>query len=361
MMKPIACKALPSSYRILLAQKGFSLVELLVALFISLLLSMAVYQVFDIAQRTNRLQAAITQLQDSGRFALQTMAQDLRQTAFNGGCRNTAFHLEENSGLNGEFSPLMGWDSPSVTGFEDELASPVAMGNVVAFRGVAWTELSMSEEGVIVESANASQLNLSEPLDIRFQDNVLLVQAGNRCDVFLNTSSQADRFSKSRKASDLIRNKPPGGSDWGITAGSEVVSVSLLDNAVYYLGSDPVSNTPSLMYLDINQAAPTNQVVANHVAAMRLAYLEDGETSYQSAGDINDWQDVSALRISLLMQSEQNVRSAQEAEALAGEFGIGNFRGLTGTALENFTEIFSDNPQRLYQVFTTTIQLRNRL
>ena len=115
------------------------------------------------------------------------------------------------------------------------------------------------------------------------------------------------------------------------------------------------------MSLDINQAAPTHQVVANHVVAMRLAYLEDDETSYQPASDINDWQDVSALRISLLMQSEQDVRSARDAETLAGEFGIGNFRGLTGTAAENFTRIFSDNPQRLYQVFTTTVQLRNRL
>ena len=361
MMKLKACKASPSSDRVLLPQQGFSLVELLVALFISLLLSMAVYQVFDIAQQTNRLQAAITQLQDAGRFALHTMAQNLRQVGYNGGCRNTTFHLDENSGLNGEFSPLMGWDSPSATDFESELSSPVAMGNVVAFRGVELTELPMDKEGVVIDSVNASQLKLSQSLDTRFQDNVLLVQAGNRCDVFLNTSSQADRFSKSRSASDLTRNKPPGGSDWGITAGSEVVSVSLLDNAAYYLGLDPVSNTPSLMSLDINQAAPTHQVVANHVVAMRLAYLEDDETSYQPASDINDWQDVSALRISLLMQSEQDVRSARDAETLAGEFGIGNFRGLTGTAAENFTRIFSDNPQRLYQVFTTTVQLRNRL
>lgn len=342
------------------SQQGLSLIELLVALVISVILSLAVYQVFDIAQRTSRLQAAITQLQDSGRFALQTMAQDLRQADFNAGCRNTTYHLEENKELNGENAALLGWTSPSGTGFETELASPLAMGNVVAFRSTEFTEYPKDEDSITVDSVSASQLKLSGSVSSRFQDNLLLVQGDNSCDVFLNTSSRTDRFSKNRGSGALTRNKPPGSSSWGIRDGSEIFSISLLDNAVYYLGLDPVRNTPSLMYLDINQSAPSNQVVANHIAAMRLTYLEENEASYQPAEGIDEWQDVLALRISLLMQSEEDVRSAREVETLASEFGIGNFRGLSDSEAEDFNQIFSDNPQRLYQVFTTTVKLRNR-
>ncbi|NOG31080.1 prepilin-type N-terminal cleavage/methylation domain-containing protein [Halomonas sp. TBZ9] len=343
------------------SQQGLSLIELLVALVISVILSLVVYQVFDIAQRTSRLQAAIAQLQDSGRFALQTMAQDLRQTDFNGSCDtlSTKFHLESESGLKTGLASLMGWESADDSGFANTLANPVADSPLVTFSGVASTYTPTSPGGVSIESANsASQLKLSSSVSKQFQNRILLLEAGESCEVFFNNASQPDRLAKTRKNNAFTRNQSPGSSPWGVQAGNELVAISALDKGVYYLGFDPVNNLPSIMYLDISRESPSNQVVANHVAAMRILYLESGQ--YRPAASVTDWVSVTALRISLLMQSEESVRSAREAETLASEFGIGNFRGLSGAAAEDFTQIFSDNPQRLYQVFTTTVKLRNR-
>src|SRR3990167_11453898 len=66
---------------------GFSLVELMVALVISLLIGIAVLQVFLSSKNTYRLQETMGQLQENGRFAVNYLANDLRMSGFMG-CGN---------------------------------------------------------------------------------------------------------------------------------------------------------------------------------------------------------------------------------------------------------------------------------
>ncbi|MGC4010354.1 MAG: prepilin-type N-terminal cleavage/methylation domain-containing protein [Pseudomonas sp.] len=65
-------------------QRGLSLIELLVAMALGLLLLAGVIQVVLSSKRSYQSGVALAELQESGRFALEVVAQDLRNAGFTG-------------------------------------------------------------------------------------------------------------------------------------------------------------------------------------------------------------------------------------------------------------------------------------
>lgn len=63
-------------------QRGLSLVELLVALVISLFLIAGVIQLFIGSKQTYRFHDALSRVQENGRFALEAMARDIRMAGY---------------------------------------------------------------------------------------------------------------------------------------------------------------------------------------------------------------------------------------------------------------------------------------
>jgi len=59
--------------------RGFSLLEIMIALALGLLLSVGIISLFGNTSRTNKLQDGLARLQENGRFAITRMEQDLRQ------------------------------------------------------------------------------------------------------------------------------------------------------------------------------------------------------------------------------------------------------------------------------------------
>ena len=74
-----------SSFSSLRHQQGLTLVEILVALVISLFLTAGVIQLFIGTKQTYRFHDALSRLQENGRFALDRMAWDIRMANFNMG------------------------------------------------------------------------------------------------------------------------------------------------------------------------------------------------------------------------------------------------------------------------------------
>lgn len=60
------------------AARGFSLIELMVALLLGLLLSVGIISLFGNTSRTNKLQDSLARLQENGRFAVTRMEADMR-------------------------------------------------------------------------------------------------------------------------------------------------------------------------------------------------------------------------------------------------------------------------------------------
>ena len=64
------------------SQKGFSLVELMIAMVLGLLLLVGVVNIFLGSNQTYRLQEAMFQMQEAGRFSISIMTRDVRDAGF---------------------------------------------------------------------------------------------------------------------------------------------------------------------------------------------------------------------------------------------------------------------------------------
>ena len=68
-------------------QGGFTLVELMVAMLISLLLMGGVIQVFSSSSKSYRNHEGLSRIQENGRFAMEFLSRDIRMADF-WGCAN---------------------------------------------------------------------------------------------------------------------------------------------------------------------------------------------------------------------------------------------------------------------------------
>ena len=119
---------------------GLSLVELMVALVISLVLMLGVVQVFIASQTASRLSEGASRVQENARFALDFLERDIRM-AGHMGCVNDQAHVVKNQGdpvshlgaTSGDGSPLD--FSVSIQGFD---APDTAPGGSLAL-GADWS------------------------------------------------------------------------------------------------------------------------------------------------------------------------------------------------------------------------------
>ena len=66
----------------MMLQKGFSIVELMIAITLSLLLGIGIFQVFTSNQESARLTQALVEVQDTGRLSLDLIARDIRNAGY---------------------------------------------------------------------------------------------------------------------------------------------------------------------------------------------------------------------------------------------------------------------------------------
>lgn len=73
-----------------LLQRGMSIVELMISVAIGLMITLAVSSLFLSTNRSNKQNNDITLMQENGRFALETIAADIRHAGFFGNVQNPA-------------------------------------------------------------------------------------------------------------------------------------------------------------------------------------------------------------------------------------------------------------------------------
>lgn len=78
------------------AARGFSLVELMIALLIGLMISIGVVQIFSGTRNTYQLDESLARAQENGRFALEFLTQDIRHAGYAGCKRDTTVAIFNN-------------------------------------------------------------------------------------------------------------------------------------------------------------------------------------------------------------------------------------------------------------------------
>jgi type IV pilus assembly protein PilW len=360
------------------AMAGFSLVELMVALTLSLILMAGALSILYSTKLTSAENERVARVQEAGRTAFELIMQDVRAAGYLGCTRPSVDNTTSpptNSFTNGlSNNTLLLWNfGQPVYGFE-------------ATSATAWTP---ALDAVAIPASPApSGLN-----------DVLVLRASRPgSPVFrTNTPFAADAAIPVDRDPNVMLTIPPqtpmvisdcrgaavfAATAFGPTGGTATIShgtggtgavnsdsalartfdvdalVQPIQTVIYYIasctavGDNCLAVTPPALWQIVGNGAP--QELVQGVEGMQLLYGVDTDgdllaNSYQKASDVADWTTVVSVNIAVLTRSidETGVEVDKKTYSLLG-----------GTAAGGYDYgPFNDRRQRA--VFTTTITLRN--
>jgi len=352
---------------------GFTLVELMVAMTISLLVLAGIVQVFISNQQTHRSQEANARLQENGRTAIALLQRDIRPVGYQG-CRSMRKNITNTIAS----PPVPTIDASNViTGYEATGSSPgtwspslpTAITSSVRDGTDAITvqgATTCSEELTATMTSDTAPVVIGPANNCAMTEKQLVMVADcTSTDIFRLSSvvpqvsgvfvpvTISNRLFHATTASDgstvntqnTLSKTYPSVSDLLILQ-SYTYYIAILQSFTYYIapGAD---GPPSLWRLDNTNGSQTELV--SDVEDMQIEYGLDTDADqaanyYVKANQVGgNWRNVISLRISLLLSSR--------ADNVA-------------TSPQSYTfnrNAFTAPDKRIRRIFTTTIQLRNQV
>jgi type IV pilus assembly protein PilW len=308
-------------------QQGLTLVEILVAIVISLILIAGVIQIFVGTRQTYRFQDALARVQENGRFAAETISRDVRLAGFVG-C-TTLISVTPNP-----VPPL------AVDYTRDTYIAAVPTGGAPATQapGTDSLTLRMLEPATMRLTADMG----NPDSNVTVAANVQGLEAGDV--VGVADCNNVDLFSVNAvtPVGGNFEIDPFGTLRVAYVTGAEL---SRYREVTYYVAPG-ASGDLALWRRDSNE--PVDLELIDGVEDLWVRYGEDLDNDgapdvYSAAGAVVDWSQIRALRLSMLLVSnEDNVTGGPQPV---------DFRGAAVVPADG----------RYRQVLTTTIGLRNRL
>lgn len=358
------------------AQRGFSLPEIMVALTISLVLILGVGAIFMGSKQSYRTNAALADIQENGRFAMEFLRRDLRAAGYSP-CGNTATatNVLKNAGTTPSLdffdTPLMGYESvnsasdlPSYAGVRDPVDGTDAVMALFGDQSSGFVVTDHNPSSSSSSSSPSAEFTIAKAAEIDeavgdrtkhdFEDeDVLMVCDLSHSAIFQVSNANQENLTIVYNTGGSVTpgNCTKGlgsplqcttnGTQYTFGDGSRIVR---MNSYLYYVAE----NADGVSALYRAGLGGTNEELVPGVQDMQIEYGLDTDDngnvdSYEDASGVGDWGEVIGLRISLLVYSlEENVLN--EAQTLS-------FNGSN----------VSPPNQRLGHAFTTTIALRNRL
>ncbi len=343
------------------SQKGFSLIELMIALVIGLILIAGVLQVFVGSTVTYSMQSGLSKIQENGRFAMSFLARDLRQAGFSGcsGESTIANTLRDASGALPSYL-----DFTASVGGVDNVAGLVLGTNTVA-PGSDVVEVRYADSAggcdlsIGDHNANSAQFKCQKNHNF-VKGDILVVTDCKTTAIFQQTNvnnngTVATVNHNTGNSTDIGNCTKFLGSPVNCPTGTkyEFNSGSVLRMVFYrYFVATNSLGEPALFRQSVSNNAGVTGTTADELVEgiedMQILYGEDtsgdGNADYYVPFDeVTDDDDIISIRVSLLVRSIED-SIVQGGQTLA-------FNGANPT--------FNDG--HLRKVFTTTIALRNRL
>lgn len=201
----------------MMLQKGFSIVELMIAITLSLLLGIGIFQVFTSNQESARLTQALVEVQDTGRLSIDLIARDIRNAGY-WGCAGRLDRVNStiDTGGTGYDADIHGIGSAGTGGGVSALDDVAAGTNVYGMAVVEGTDVlqlrSMASDGISIAQPMptvSAALFVNDNNDFS-QGDILAVSDCQSADVF-----QITNVNTSGGANNLVHNtgtEEPGNS-----------------------------------------------------------------------------------------------------------------------------------------------------
>ena len=349
--------------------QGLTLVELLIAMALSLVLLGSASTLFLANKTTHRLNAAIAELQENARFAATLISKDIRMAGFQGCASRDPQHLLVNHVANPPetFSPthgIEGWETATLNTSPGHYTlvqnSPVSDASITGWKS------SLTN----TPHLDASSFAVAQTDIVRIWRTTGDPVSGNRYDSTFQAHS-----STPYAARDLILLTDCQGAELALVCSlsGKTADFACVDNQVfstpdpasglqafqytgvlYYVGKrSKVARNPPALYRRIiskNALAETAQEVVEGIESLQIVYGEDtaephGEANqYVPADEVANWKNVVSVNIELLTRSTEPVLSADEPQPIL-------YNGANLTANDGY----------LRYPFHFSVALRNRL
>ncbi|MBE9525647.1 MAG: PilW family protein [Proteobacteria bacterium] len=337
-------------------QHGLSLIEIMVAITISMILLTGVVQLFISNKKTYSAVEELSRLQENARFAMEFISRDIRRAGFQG-CRSRReipSHIIANPGPTGDE-----FDVNTAISGEDNVSSVT---DVVDGTDIISLQFGGSCGGTLTGNMDAdnAQIHLTAPNTCNLdQGGLFMISDCESADIarISNTPCNADPDDPSYNCSSGTQNAAHANnvniSNRLSKAYQSDAEIFALISRNYSIRVNPTGNRA--LYRE-NIAGIAEELVEG-IENMQALYGEDttGDrvpNRYVPAHQISDMQDVVSVRISLLAYTIED-RVAQDNQTYAYE--INDYNSFpTGTS-------FTAADKRIRRAFTSTISLRNRL
>ena len=376
--------------------KGFTLVELMIALTIGLIIMAAVSQIFVTSRLAYTYSNGLARIQEAGRFAMDAIGHDLRLAGY-GGCNS---NLATNK-INNIVDPVDDTVSFDSTGLEGFVYSGNGTNNTLA----DWTPALPADyfaDGEVQPNTDVLILHYASPVSAALRNTPKAIAANAQ---FLPTAdfdvqvgdilmladcSSVDIFratSVSGGATRTVTHASSGntGNFLSKIYGADAELLKLVTAAYfvsrpdYDLDGAPDAGAPlSLQRKELVAGVLQTQVLLENVEAIRYLYGRDTDGDgvvnlYETGDDVStaiavgasgcpgpdpcaDWAGVVSIRIGMAIGTPANVDQDADAKTynLLGD-STNNFDNYGPTA----TNGYGTNNKRRRRVFTATIAKRN--
>ncbi|WP_158223115.1 PilW family protein [Halovibrio salipaludis] len=348
-------------------EKGFSLVELMVALVISSLVMLGVVQIFIANNKSFHMQKANARTQEAGRIAMEMLTREARNAGFFGCTPSEGLvnNLDENDAGYSEDQHDMSLDEAVMT-VQPSSSLSMPTNQITNSHNLRLLGVKAARDG----SGNAIEMRVEDvPNSANFQvNNADGLEEGDIIALTDCIGGDVVQVTNVQSGGVIVANSgtthSPGnsydegfdgcsGSNCPSRLYSEGARINRLGVTMYYV-ENPTDAEPALFRWDPETNSGTELVQG--VADMRVQYgVGAGSVDWRSPSAVDpNWADVRAVRISILVRSKnENLMNDPMTYCFPGE----PWDGQDCTESSNRTTA-SDG--RLYRVYTATASVRNR-
>lgn len=299
-------------------QRGLTLVELMVALAIGLFLVGAVSALYVNTKNGFDYSNEIARMQETGRFALEAIARDVRMAGYNGCGRtvNTA-NVVNNASTNPflDFStPIRGYEGSSIP------SSLTAAGALTSSDAIIL--IGASSGDIVIKSHNPPAAQIDTNTHSIKPGEILLITDCSKASIFQMTGPT----NNNNNATNVVHNTGTGtpGNCTKFLGASCPAAVSYtykpgsvmlrLSSSAYFIGNSSLGNGSRSLYAMELEGATNGASIARElligVHDMQLTYgIDNGDGTVDSivtADNVIDWSKVVSVQVRLSIRSTRN-------------------------------------------------------
>jgi type IV pilus assembly protein PilW len=292
-------------------QSGLSMVELMVAITIGLILSAGIIQIFANSKQTYRIEESLSRVQESGRLALDFIANDVRMASY-WGCQPSPSNIQNDLAAGAGYFDFA---AAGVTGTEGGAGAPDSL-TVSGADGTPGLVLQPNGGGGAYSASVSTALQVITPNDLASGD-IVLVSDCTGGDIFQVTGADPS-------AAGVVNHAVGAGSP-GNT--SQLSKAYQGDASIYYVHQITYtikagSDGQLALWRSVNGA---DQEIVDDVTDLQILYGEDMNNDrsvdrYVDANNVSNFDNVYSVRVQLTVQTAAASTSVNAGSRITRNF-----------------------------------------